>query len=139
MNRKYITSDIFSVREPQSRDHEQIYSIGGTPSGKRNRLRATSSNVFPVGCMGTKPPPIEEALVENKMDEDILEEDKPKIGSPRIQMEAGDNDQPTDIPSPKPIAAPPKRNILTGEGVESTDMPRSTMYRKRSEKTKFLY
>lgn len=137
MNRKN-TSDIFSVREPKSKDHEQIYSIGGTPSGRRNRLRATSSNVFPIGCMGTKAPLIEEALIENRIDEEIAKEDKPNIGSPRIQMEAGDNEQPTDLPSPKPIIARPKRNPLTGEGVETTDMPRC-MHRKKCEKSKFLY
>lgn len=124
-------SDIFSLREVESEHvglNSQIYSVRGTPSGKRNRLRTTCSSVFPVGCMGTVEQPLEGVPeIESKTaaihdDEDGL---TGKITSTKEVKDAG------EFAAKPPSRNDSARNPVTGVGIESTDMAKFIISKKK--------
>ncbi|XP_018333558.1 uncharacterized protein LOC108742747 [Agrilus planipennis] len=93
-------SDIFNMKEAEegNEDWTRIYSVGGAPSGRRNRLRTSSSNVFPSGVLGNP---------ETKVDETDKEDGDPKS-----------NDKDESLLHLSNM----KRNPLTGDGMLSSDM-----------------
>ncbi|KAK4884076.1 hypothetical protein RN001_000347 [Aquatica leii] len=118
MNRQ--KSDIFSLEKPSTpvRSDDDLISTGGSRYAKINRLRGTSSSVFPIGCMGTLQAPIEDPpVISSKGDNDENLEDE--IVSSRSETSSG------DMPEKE---LKPKRNPLTGEGMESSDMPKSDFH-----------
>lgn len=139
MNRRQI-SDIFPAAEkPGSQYVDQpLFSVGGTPSARRNRLRQSSTNVFPSGTMGTIDDYVEkepENMEMQKPEMHFPELPPQEVVVPRIYLDEHDDN--VDLP-PITKLNTPKRNPLTGEGMVSSDMPR--LYSKRKlEKTKFNY
>ncbi|KAF5271112.1 hypothetical protein FQA39_LY08250 [Lamprigera yunnana] len=115
-------SDIFSLEKivTPSQSDSDIMSVDGLRHAKINRLKGTCSNVFPVGCMGNLGLPRDEIkrLSSPRSETDKNAEVKE---SPRIELSNGDTDKELE----KEIK--PKRNILTGEGIESADMPRTVI------------
>lgn len=97
-----VSADGLDVRRSAS----SMYSVRGSPSGRIYRRRDTSSNVFPVGCMGCK--------------------DNSSLESPRRFLDANEasNDfvgHIDDTPRKRPSAEKQdiSRNPLTGAGIET--------------------
>ncbi|KAK5649133.1 hypothetical protein RI129_004025 [Pyrocoelia pectoralis] len=127
-------SDIFSL-DKSLNSGTDILSVGGTRYGKLNRIRSTSSNVFPIGCMGTTESPRDDGscLISDRgiCLESYRGNDPVEKPSPIPETAIG------DVTSPREVKL--KRNPLTGEGIESTDMPKLNPPKKQLEKTKFNY
>ncbi|KAF2905547.1 hypothetical protein ILUMI_00632 [Ignelater luminosus] len=109
-----ISSNGMDVRRSTS----SLYSVKGSPSGRINRRRDTSSNVFPVGCMGCK--------------------DNSSLDSPRRFLDANEasNDfigHIDETPRKKQSAEKQDitRNPLTGEGIEIAPETRRQCIRRK--------
>lgn len=106
-----FASDIFSLKEVdanKSKTANTIWSISGAPSGRINRKKDLTSNVFPVGCMGCKEEPPSDRM------------------SPRRFMDAKEAAMDCvghidSTPRKRPGSSKP-RNPLTGAGIDQEAM-----------------
>ncbi|KAB0803573.1 hypothetical protein PPYR_00543 [Photinus pyralis] len=118
-------SDIFALDKSVNSGME-ILSVGGTRFGKLNRIRSTTSNVFPVGCMGTVESPRAETPRMPVNENNSFAKPSPR---PETVIE--------EVTSPREATS--KRNPVTGEGVNSSDMPKASSSRRKLEQPKFIY